>query len=203
MKSKVKKFAVIIFAFFIFITVLSTLSRLKSGNNKKINILHNTSCKNKKITKLNLSVKGKYTELKAESTELSKKPLKDIFSIPNKKYENYSRLFILHSKSQKNVVADYAAKPAPYFINANSGFNKGGNLSNVVKNLKFKGFSGKNKRTVVLIFTGGNTALVAINGKKHYIHTGENIGGIFILKVEPSKIIYSRKGKILYKYLND
>ena len=55
---------------------------------------------------------------------------------------------------------------------------------------------------MVLIFTGGNTALVKINGKKHYVHAGENIDDVFILKIEPSKIIYSRKGKILYKYLN-
>jgi len=199
---KIKKFTVIIFTFFLFIAVLLMLSRFKTENNKKINILHNTLCRNKRITKLILSVKGKYTGLKAESTKLSKKPLKDIFSIPNKKYGKYSRLFILPSKSQKNGVADYAAKPASNFINSNYNFNKGGNLSNIVKDLKFKGFSGKNKRAMVLIFTGGNTALVKINGKKHYVHAGENIDDVFILKIEPSKIIYSRKGKILYKYLN-
>jgi hypothetical protein len=203
MKSKIKKFAVIIFAFFIFIAVLSMLSRFKSGNNKKLNILHKTQYRNRGTTKLNLIVKDKDIRQKAESGELSKKPLKDIFNIPNKKYGKYGRLFILSSKSQRNEVAGYAAKPAPDSMNQNRNFGNGANLSNIVKNLKFNGFSEKNKRGVALIFTGGNTALLKINGKKHYVHTGENIGGVFILKIESSKIIYSRKGKILYKYLND
>ena len=203
MKSKIKKFAVILFGFFLFIAVLSMLSRFKDGNNKKLNVTYKPAHRSKGIIKLNLSVNGKDRVPKAESTELSKKPLKDIFNIPNKKYGKYSRLFILPSKPQKNGAADYVAKPAPDFMNPNRSFDNGGNLSNIVKDLKFKGFSGKNKRAVALIFTGGNTALVKINGKKHYVHTGENIGGVFILKIEPSKIIYSRKGKILYKYLND
>ncbi len=195
MKSKIKKFAVIIFAFLIFVAVLSMLNRFKSGNNKKLNILHKTPYRNRGTTKLNLSIAVKKgISQKAESTELSKKPLRDIFSIPNKKYRKYGRLF---------KVTDYAAKPSSNFINSNNNFNSGGNLNNIVKNLKFKGFSRKNKNRMALIFTGGNTALLQINGKKHYVHNGENIGGVFILKIEPSKIIYTRKGKILYKYLND
>ncbi|MGC8553914.1 MAG: hypothetical protein ACP5NA_00240 [Candidatus Acidulodesulfobacterium sp.] len=203
MKSKIKIFFVILFAFFLFIVILSLLNRFKAGNNKKLNILHKTPYRNKEINKLDLSVKVKDGRPKAESTQLSRKPLRDIFNIPHKKYEKYSRLFIPHSKSQKNATAGYAAKSAPDLMNQNRSFYNGGNLSNIVKNLKFKGFSDKNKRAVALIFTGGNTALIKINGKKHYVHTGENIGGVFILKIEPSKIIYSSKGKILYKYLKD
>ena len=73
---KIKKFTFIIFTFFLFIAVLLMLSRFKTENNKKINILHNTSYRNKRITKLILSVKGKYTGLKAESTKLSQNHLR-------------------------------------------------------------------------------------------------------------------------------
>jgi hypothetical protein len=204
MKSKIKNFFVILFAFFLFIVILSLLNWFKAENNKKLNILHKTpSYRIKGINKLDLSVKAKDGRPKAEAAQLSRKPLKDIFNIPHKKYEKYGRLFISHSKLQKNGATGYAVQNVTDFMNPNSNFDNEGNLSNIVNNLKFKGFSGKNKRAVALIFTGGNTALIKINGKKHYVHTGENIGGVFILKIEPSKIIYSSKGKILYKYLSD
>lgn len=210
MKLKIKKLIIIICAIFLFIFALSIFSRFANGNNKKPHILQNLQVKNRNISGLNLNVngdahingQGAVFDFKSHSKKHSEH-LNDIFDIPNKKYPEYSKLLILHSKSKKNLNGGSMAANQAYFMKTPPGFQNVKDLNKIVKNLKFKGFSKKNNKDMDLIFTGGKIAMIRIDGKSHYIHAGENIEGIFILKVEPSKIIYTRKGEILYKYLND
>ncbi len=202
MKSKIKKFVMIVSLLFLFIVILSMLNGFKTKDNKKLKILHAVSFEDRRIAKFNFNVKSKNIKPEVEPAASSKKPLNDIFSIPYKKYEKYDNLFIYFPKHHRSGTAYYNAKPALDFINRNHSLNSGENFNNIVNNLKFKGFSGKERRKLTLMFIGGTTALIKINGKKHYVHKGEKIGDVFILKVDPSKIVYARKGKILFKYIN-
>ncbi len=119
----------------------------------------------------------------------SKNNLKDIFDIPYKKYKRFNRLFI----SSRHVSGGAGNS-------FNSGQPVGSNLSNFITKLKFKGFSKKTRAYPSLIFISGKIALLKIDGRSYYVHTGESVRGIFILKIGLSGVSYSDGGKI--KYLN-
>lgn len=123
----------------------------------------------------------------------SKNHLKDIFSFSDAKYKKYNRIFISSIKTDGDRNNKVDALPA-ISLGAN-------HLSYFIQNLKFKGFS-KNKNIVPsVIFISGKTALIKIKNKKYYVRQGENIKGLFILKIDLSGIGYSSKGKI--KFINN
>jgi hypothetical protein len=53
-----------------------------------------------------------------------------------------------------------------------------------------------------VIFIAGKIALIEIDGRRYYVHSGENIKGALILRVNLSGISYSRNGKIKVKHLS-
>jgi hypothetical protein len=114
--------------------------------------------------------------------------LKDIFYIPdNKKYEKFNRPFVPVPNMRKKNINFFS-----------SGQAVKGNLPGFIKNLKFRGFA-KNEAVYAqpaLIFIAGKIALMKIGGRKYYVHAGEYLKNMFILKVGLSGISYSDKGKI-------
>ena len=182
-KKSSKWIALFLFGGFLFIFALNRLDR--ALRNKTIS---HYGVKNKKTFNL---------VLKPEKKSL-KNNLKDIFNIPDKKYKKFNRLFISSAKINNNGMKVFVRGGADGSLG--SGRPGGENLPNFIKRLKFKGFSKKNPAPPSLIFISGKTALLKIGGISYYIHAGESIKGMFILKIGLTGVRYSDKGKI--KYLN-
>lgn len=140
---------------------------------------------------------GLYFDPKTNSnSKLKLKPLKahivylkDIFKFPSRKYKKFNRPFISSFNKKNGKINSFSTVP----INV---VNNAGNLSGFIKKIKFKGFSNKKLTSPTLIFTAGKIALIKMDGKKYYVHSGEKLKGIFILEIGLSNISYSIKGKI-------
>ncbi len=183
-KKSVKWIALFLFLSFLFIIILD---RLGNGfKNKIIPAISDYRVKGKKVFGRALKANGHY----------SKNNLKDIFNLPGKKYKKFNRLFIVPAKTDNNGMKAFmrGAVGEP----SNNGQSGGGTLPNFIKNLKFKGFSKKRPSPPSLIFISGKTALLKIDGRNYYVHAGENIKGMFILKIGLTGVSYSDKGKIKY-----
>lgn len=119
--------------------------------------------------------------------------LKDLFYLPSKFDKRFNSPFVFPAKN----------KP----VNSTGGqgnidFNRSNaNLPDFLKNIKFKGFRNKKNPHLSVIFTAGKIALIEIGGRRYYVHSGENIKGAFILRINLSGISYSRNGKIKVKHL--
>lgn len=181
-KKSVKWFALFLFGIFLFIFALNRLER-KFGHKK----VSGSEIKNKKTFGFVIKPKKIFSNSNAGN---SKNSLKDIFNIPDKKYKKFNRLFISPEKINNNGMKVFANASRP----------GGVDLPNFIKKLKFKGFSEKKSSPPSLIFISGKTALLRADGRSYYVRTGENIKGMFILKVGLTGVSYSDKGKI--KYLN-
>ncbi|MDA8158252.1 MAG: hypothetical protein M0034_03590 [Deltaproteobacteria bacterium] len=181
-KKSVKWFALFLFGIFLFIFALNRLER-KFGHKK----VSGSEIKNKKTFGFVIKPKKIFSNSNAGN---SKNSLKDIFNIPDKKYKKFNRLFISPEKINNNGMKVFANASRP----------GGVDLPNFIKKLKFKGFSEKKSSPPSLIFISGKTALLRADGRSYYVRAGENIKGMFILKVGLTGVSYSDKGKI--KYLN-
>ncbi len=203
MRLKLKKFFIFSLSVFLFVVILSVLNRFANGTKRTLHTLHKmpAAYNNYEIKKIKKQSISSAMSKQGAYRHYSKKSLKDIFNLPGKKYSKFSRLFMLSAKKAKDGVRN--SMPALPAGLSDSNFLGGGDLDNIVKNIKFKGFPRKKNQVVSLIFTSGKIALVRINGNRHYVHTGENIDGVFILKIGSSKISYSYKGKIKNKYIDD
>lgn len=148
------------------------------------------SFKSKNITGLHLESAPRSINLphplKSQKSKIKAEKLKDIFNLPDKNDDKFSSPFLIKSVNiPKNI----------NYVNPER------NLPNFLKNIKFKGFPNKKTFKLSMIFVTNKIALIEINGGKYYVHSGENIKGVFILKVDLSGIIYSRNGKIKIKHL--
>ena len=153
----------------------------------------------KNKSNINYRIKNKKTFLKTNIYDSKNNlRLKDIFNIPDKKYKKFDDLFIYPAKINDNRnKRNLSGKAGNYF---NSIIPTGEELPYFIKKLKFKGFHKKTQVSPSLIFISGKTALLEIGRKNYYVRTGENVEGIFILKIGLNGISYSADGKI--KYLN-
>ena len=170
-----------IIVIFLFIVILNTIKnkyRSKQGfKSKNITVLHPVSA-SRSINLPNSLMSGKSKRKTAK--------LKDIFNLPDKNDDKFNSPFLTKSiNTSKNI--NYV--------------NHGRNLPNFLKNIKFKRFPNKKTFRLSVIFITNKIALIKINGGKYYVHSGENIKGVFILKVNLSGISYSRNGKIKIKHL--
>ena len=181
-KKSAKWFTLFLFGIFLFIFALNKLER-KFGHKK----VSGSEIKNKKTFGFVIKPKKTFSNSNVGN---SKNSLKDIFNIPDKKYKKFNRLFISPEKINNNGMKVFANASRP----------GGVDLPNFIKKLKFKGFSEKKSSPPSLIFISGKTALLRADGRSYYVRAGENIKGMFILKVGLTGVSYSDKGKI--KYLN-
>ncbi len=181
-----------IIGIFLFVILLNWL-----GKNSKNKSAINYRVKNKKTFSIVSKHRKKFIKPNIYDSKNNLR-LKDIFNIPDKKYKKLDTLFIYPVKINNNgTKINLSGKTGDYF---NSTIPTGEELPYFIKKLKFKGFHKKTQVPLSLIFISGKTALLEIGGKSYYVRTGENIGGIFILKIDLNGISYSDDGKI--KYLN-
>ncbi|MHB1697085.1 MAG: hypothetical protein ACYCSQ_03130 [bacterium] len=187
MKNIAKWIILFFITIFLFILILNILKRRGNGfkNRAKQNgFAHGISYKIKNKNALNLILKPKLKPSKAKNEYL-----KDIFNLHGKKYKKFNRPFVSALKRKNGKINSFS----PDLINTG---NNAGNLSGFIRKLKFKGFSSNKPPSPSLIFTAGKIALIKIGEKKYYVHSGEKLKGMFILKIGLSDISYSRKGKI-------
>jgi len=181
-KKSIKWVALFLLASFLFIIVISSQGRAFRNKTAAVSAIKN---KNFFGRAFKPAMKAATRRRKPGKPDTSINNLKDIFDIPRKKYKRFNQPFIPASKTGSNATNVFARGEAGRE-----------NLPNFIKGLKFKGFQGKKPASPSLIFISGKTALLEIGGRSHYVRAGENIGGMFILKIGLTGVSYSHKGKI-------
>ncbi|MHB8232137.1 MAG: hypothetical protein ACYDDB_04475 [bacterium] len=199
-KNFAKWTALLIIIIFLFVLILNILNRREfrfKNRAKQSGFARNVSPLAREISQPSSIEKHVFSESgderafsasgDASNYKTNNKYLKDIFHFPDMKYKKFNRPFVSRLKIRNNKINYFGA-----------GSISGGNLPDFIKKLKFKGFSNKKTSPPSLMFTGGKIALMKIGGKKYYVHSGEHVKGMFILKVGLSGISYSNMGKIKY-----
>ncbi len=130
--------------------------------------------------------------------------LKDLFCLPGKKDKKFNSPFVFPLPRSSMGAGSVKNKPINFTGSAgNIDFDGStANMPDFLKNIKIKGLPNKKNSHLSVIFIAGKIALIEINGGRYYVHSGENIKGALILRVNLSGISYSRNGKIKVKHLS-
>ncbi len=140
--------------------------------------------------------------------------LKDLFYLPGKKDKKFNSPFVFPLSKSPTEPAPVglldkgagSVKNKPINFTGSAGnidFDRStANMPDFLKNIKIKGFPNKKNSHLFVIFIAGKIALIEIDGRRYYVHSGENIKGALILRVNLSGISYSRNGKIKVKHLS-
>ncbi len=130
--------------------------------------------------------------------------LKDLFYLPGKKDKKFNSPFVFPLSKSPTGAGSVKNKPINFTGSAgNIDFDRStANMPDFLKNIRIKGFPNKKNSHLSVIFIAGKIALIEIDGRRYYVHSGENIKGALILRVNLSGISYSRNGKIKVKHLS-
>jgi hypothetical protein len=130
--------------------------------------------------------------------------LKDLFYLPGKKDKKFNSPFVFPLPGSGAGAGPVKNKPINFTGSAgNIDFDRStANMPDFLKNIKINGFPNKKNSHLSVIFIAGKIALIEIDGRRYYVHSGENIKGALILRVNLSGISYSRNGKIKVKHLS-
>ncbi|MDA8052939.1 MAG: hypothetical protein M0012_02150 [Deltaproteobacteria bacterium] len=193
--TKIIKQAVLVFAgIFLFALVLNLI-----GNRFITKPAYKSKSKNGLIHKV-----FRAAFVPASAKPLKSAGLKDLFYLPGKKDKKFNSPFVFPLPRSSAGAGSVKNKPINFTGSAgNIDFDRStANMPDFLKNIKFKGFPNKKNSHLSVIFIAGKIALIEIYGKRYYVHSGENIKGALILRVNLSGISYSRNGKIKVKHLS-